>query len=268
MSKPILSPAISAVVTVLDSLPVVKESTVFGSLLSSPETAADVDIAFVVDAPYAQVGIDRYRRVLRAGAYGTPRYGLLDVFACFSDQVWVRNGDCLGFTRAKNARALRQAMAQGQPWEQWRQGVRLAGEIEPARPTIYFAHPKATYGTALEAASIHTLTAKGWDVVNPADPQHQQACGKDIQKWGSLANSCQALAFLPFEDGAVGAGIVHEASRVWEAGKPVWELDPSGLTAVPVSQWPGNRVLLSVEDTRARNASARVPEPPRRPLGP
>lgn len=133
MSKPVLSPSLSAVVAMLDSLPITRQATVFGSLLSSPESAGDVDIAFVVDAPYAQVGIDPHRRVLRAGAYGTPRYGLLDVFVCFSDQVWVRNDECLGFTRARNARVLRQAIARGQPWEQWRQGVRLAGELEPSR---------------------------------------------------------------------------------------------------------------------------------------
>lgn len=125
----------------LDSMSVTKEATVFGSLLLTPESARDVDIAFVVDAPFELGGMDRYRRVLRAGAYGTPRYGLLDVFACFSDQVWVRNGDCLGFTRAQNARALRQAIAQGQPWEQWRKGVKLAGEVSAPLSTLPTPRP-------------------------------------------------------------------------------------------------------------------------------
>ena len=58
---------------------------------------------------------------MSAGARGTSRYGLFDLFLVFSDQVWVRNGDCLGFERAKNARALRRAITQeGEPWAQWR----------------------------------------------------------------------------------------------------------------------------------------------------
>ena len=61
---------------------------------------------------------------MSAGARGTSRYGLFDLFLVFSDQMWVRNGDCLGFERAKNARALRQAITQeGEPWAQWRERV-------------------------------------------------------------------------------------------------------------------------------------------------
>ena len=133
MSKPVLSPAISQVVAMLDRMPVVSRAHVFGSLLDNPQQAGDVDIAFVVEKPYPQATVDPFRRVLRAGAMGTPRYGLLDVFVCFPNQVWVRNDECLGFTRAKSAQSLRQAIGQGVSWNLWRQGVVLdEGTLIPA----------------------------------------------------------------------------------------------------------------------------------------
>lgn len=128
MEKTTLSPEISAVVFVLDKFPLIEQATVFGSLLTNPQAAGDVDIAFVINAPMPDNGLDPYRRVLRAGAYGTPRYGYLDVFLDFQDALWVRNDDCLGFVRAKGARDLRKAIARGVSWSDWRPGVVLADE--------------------------------------------------------------------------------------------------------------------------------------------
>lgn len=244
----LLSEHLSSVIRILDKSPLIQEATVFGSLVDRPASAGDVDIAFVIDAPFSSTTLDRYRHLLKGGAYGTPRYGLLDIFLCFSDQTWVRNADCLGFTRAKNAAAIRQAIAQkGQPWEPWRSNVSLHADS-----TIYFAHPINAYDTALETQAIRALRQAGFTVVNPSDAEHQATCGNDMNRWTALAGSCDAIAFLPFEDGAIGAGVAQEVDTVHKQGKPVFKLTLDGRTLMPMAQWPGNEEVLSVEDTRAR----------------
>ena len=114
---------IAPVIRTLDKADALMQSAVvFGSARKNVTAARDLDVAFVIDKPYAFGDLDRYRKLLSAGARGTSRYGLFDLFLVFPDQVWVRNGDCLGFERAKNARALRQAITQeGEPWAQWRE---------------------------------------------------------------------------------------------------------------------------------------------------
>lgn len=120
------------------------------------------------------------------------------------------------------------------------------------RPSIYFAHPISTYCSTEEERALVVLAQEGFEVINPSDRVHHEACGKDMAKWAALAGSCDALALLPFEDGAIGAGVREEADTVWAQGKLLFELSPDGSALHPVTQWPGDRALLSIEQTRER----------------
>lgn len=120
------------------------------------------------------------------------------------------------------------------------------------RPTLYFAHPISTYCSAEEDRALDVLSQAGFDVTNPSDRPHQEACGNDMVKWAALAGTCEALALLPFSDGAIGAGVRKEADAVWAQGKPLFELSADGSTLTPVAQWPGHRTILDVEQTRER----------------
>lgn len=114
-----------SVLRVLDKNPkLMSSSVVFGSAVSTPHQAGDLDVAFVVPRRYEFGDLDKYRKLLRAGARGTPRYGLFDLFLVFDDCVWVRNGDCLGFERAQNSRSIRKAIiSSSEPWDTWRTRV-------------------------------------------------------------------------------------------------------------------------------------------------
>lgn len=254
--KPVLSKSISQVVARLDALPQVGNAVVFGSLLSNPSTAKDVDIAFLHDDAMSLDMLQRLLPVVQVGAYRTPRYGLLDVFVDFKDILMVRDEDSVGFVRAKKASDLRPAIHDnGVAWDQWRQSVDLHPEVAPAKPrplTVYFAHPISDYCTTQEDRAIASLEAAGLVVVNPSDRIHQEACGSDMVKWATLAASCDSVAFSSFEDGAIGAGVVKEVDRVYSQGKPVYKISQNFQAIVPVRTWPGNFNLLSVDETRAR----------------
>lgn len=43
-----------------------------------------------------------------------------------------------------------------------------------------------------------------------------------------------------------------EADTVWAQGKPLFELAVDGSVLTPVTQWPGPRIVLDVEQTRER----------------
>lgn len=251
-----LSKPISKVVARLDEFPQMANALVFGSLVSNPSGAADVDIAFLHDQVMSLDVLNRVLPVVQLAAYRTPRYGMLDVFVDFKDILMVRNEESTGFTRAKKASQLRNAIKEnGVSWMKWRQEVDLHPEVSPAPPrpqTVYFAHPISTYCSPEEDRAISNLEAAGLVVVNPSDRKHQEACGSDMAKWAALAASCDSIAMLPFGDGAIGAGVVKEVDAVVAQGKPVYRVGLNHGALLPVRQWPGNFQLLSVEDTRAR----------------
>lgn len=121
-----------------------------------------------------------------------------------------------------------------------------------SRPTIYFAHPISLYCSEIEETAIATLKAKGFEVVNPSDRVHQDACGSDMTKWAALAATCDQVAAMPFDDGAFGARVVKEVETVLAHGKKAFQLSQDGTGVSPIESWPGHHVLLSVDETRAR----------------
>lgn len=102
------------------------DSRVFGSAVTRPADAFDLDVGIVLNEPFVD---DRqlipFRRLLHVANRGQPLYGRLDLFLSFPNALLVRDDDCRGFVRAKQAKALRQALTNGTPWEVWRATVAL-----------------------------------------------------------------------------------------------------------------------------------------------
>ena len=124
---------------------------------------------------------------------------------------------------------------------------------------LYFGHPINTYHTELEARLLR-LIAKRWPdhiVVNPSDAIHQQEVQHRHQLGlapidyfvNDVVPTCQAGVFLPFLDGAWGAGIYKEAVTLLLLHRKIWQIDASGVI-VPVD-W-ANLDPLSVDETRQR----------------
>jgi len=120
---------------------------------------------------------------------------------------------------------------------------------------VYLAHPIGTYGSARERTAIASLTALGHTVVNPAEAQYARACGADMARWVALAQGCDALALMPFADGAIGAGAAMEARAALDAGQPVFLATPD-LATWAIS--PTVPRALTIAQTRDRNATARA----------
>lgn len=263
---PTLSKSVSQVVALLDTYPQIRQALVFGSLLDRPEQARDVDIGFVSDKPGSNTVLNRLRPLLYVGSRHSGHYAMLDVFAVFHDAVFVRDDECAAFTRAKKAAQLRAAITKaGVPWSQWRVGVELHPDVPvpPVLPAyVYFAHPMNSYDTPLETRASNALMHAGFEVCNPNKPDNIAACGKDMTKWAALAQSCDGVAVLAFEGGAMGAGVAMEADAAKAQGKPIYVIDRETCAIYPCPNWPQGFRILSVEETRAALRSGIVPAVP------
>jgi len=105
---------------------------------------------------------------------------------------------------------------------------------------IYYAHPLDIYGTPQEKRDVGTLSALGFEVVNPNAPEHDQGYktgGMDY--FVKLCVQCDGVAFRAFPDGRIPAGVQKEIATFAEAKKPVIELPAAISTRT-----------LSVEATR------------------
>ena len=104
---------------------------------------------------------------------------------------------------------------------------------------VYYAHMMSIYDTPQEQRDIKTLEALGFEVVNPNQPEIQDA----IQKWkespnpkrnyeekfheifGALVKACDVFAFRAFPiTGQMPLGIFRELEYAQIAGKPIIEL--------------------------------------------
>lgn len=118
---------------------------------------------------------------------------------------------------------------------------------------IYFAHPVTDYGGPRQAAAIVMLERSGYVVENPDQPNHQAGYklgGMDY--FMRIVEGCDALAYLRFPDGSIGAGVGKEILAAQLAGIPVYDIGYGELTPdddpAPV---------LSVDETRALLAELR-----------
>lgn len=138
---------------------------------------------------------------------------------------------------------------------------------------IFFAHPIPTYCTPAADAAIAALVAGGHTVIDPSEAALQDAWAGPAKRLEALTGA-DAVAFLPFADGRLGAGVIMEVNAAIRAGKGVLAFDAEGQSLGPVTAWPGNFVMMSVEDTVALTEAfkgARIqagqPAVPQRPAG-
>lgn len=133
---------------------------------------------------------------------------------------------------------------------------------------LYLAQPVSFYGCARKILTVRRLRKLGWDVVDPDTPEHAAAYREfGMVHFQKVVASCDALAFVPFRNGQIGAGVAREILEAWVGRKPVYRLD--GLYAHPV-RWedlpkPGglglldfpNRSILTIDQTRSAVAEHR-----------
>lgn len=114
---------------------------VFGSYPSDAVLPGDVDV--VLDARHEQNWMlnRQLQAILSLGRGGG--YGLLDVFIEAPDGLFVRNDECTGYTKAKNARAFKVPIKYAVPIRQaiaMRQTVMATRQDtdEPSAPELRF----------------------------------------------------------------------------------------------------------------------------------
>lgn len=223
---------VSEVIELLDRSGLMDGATVFGSLLDRPHEAKDVDVAFVLDTPYSAEVLNKHRPLLSAGAYGSHRYGALDVFVCFSDCMWVRDGDCRSFVAAKNVRALRAAIKNGRPWPEWRLSVLLANEDAPvlARDAEGQPPPK----TAPSAETLETLRKSIVSALDPSmlRPPYDGQWSAQNPTYGFCSIASEAAWFLL---GGKEAGWVAYNARDTDNSTHWWLEHTSGLRFDPTA---------------------------------
>lgn len=124
---------------------------------------------------------------------------------------------------------------------------------------LYFGHPINVYSTSLEAALLARIAVAfpDWEVENPNQKKHDEGYERYKRETGNgmdyytieVLPSCDGGVFLPFRDGAWGAGVFREAEAIASRGCPVWTISPEGeVLAVDLSKVR----VLSVADTRVR----------------
>jgi len=133
---------------------------------------------------------------------------------------------------------------------------------------LYFGHPINVYDTTLESALLERISVAfpGWEVENPNQKKHDEGYERYKRETGrpmdyytiEVLPSCDGGVFLPFRDGAWGAGVFKEAEAIAARGCPIWVISPEGeVRAVDLAKVR----VLSVDETRVR-----IRDQDRRPL--
>lgn len=122
---------------------------------------------------------------------------------------------------------------------------------------VYYAHPMSWYNTHHEQADVERLEALGHSVLNPNDPYFARKV-QDLRSRGlghmvmepfmKAVTDCDAVAYRPFMDGKLGAGVAKEVLEGLVQGKPVFHV------MTPERQCHGLLLgeLLTIVQTRAR----------------
>lgn len=95
----------------------------------------------------------------------------------------------------------------------------------------YFARPISHFGTPEDERLKSDLRSMGFELVDPNDPRHQTAYENlkasgdpdPMRYFRDLTSSADILIFVPFRNGAIGAGVANEIERALEDGKFVME---------------------------------------------
>lgn len=124
---------------------------------------------------------------------------------------------------------------------------------------LYFGHPINVYSTDLEARLLARIAVAfpDWEVENPNQKKHDEGYERYKRETGrpmdyytvEVLPSCDGGVFLPFRDGAWGAGVYKEAEAIASRGHPVWTITADGeVAALDLAK----ARVLSIEETRAR----------------
>lgn len=121
----------------------------------------------------------------------------------------------------------------------------------------YLAHPVTDYGGSdRQRKAVAAIESRGWTVENPDKPWHQDGYKRaGMEYFTDLVGDCDALAFLRFPNGRIGAGVAKEIEAALRKGVPTYDL--STLKFQPITGMPME--LMSVEETRAEIAAIRAP---------
>lgn len=131
--------------------------------------------------------------------------------------------------------------------------------LEKIRNRIYFAHPINTYNTEYEKICISILENNNISFLNPGTPEQQakfkiyrEKNDNYMKYFKNLVLSCDGVAYLPFRDGKIGAGIVYESKVSNKKGGILYEID---INNNDIKQVDIHHILhnqLSIEETRRR----------------
>jgi len=122
---------------------------------------------------------------------------------------------------------------------------------------VYYAHPMSWYNGHHERADVERLEALGHEVLNPNSPFFADQV-KDLRSRGlghmvmepfmKAVSECDAVAFRPFLDGKLGAGVAKEMLEGIVQGKPVFHVMTPERPCLGILMGE----LLTIEQTRAR----------------
>jgi len=103
---------------------------------------------------------------------------------------------------------------------------------------LYFGHPVNTYNTDLESQLLQRISESfpDWEIENPNQKCHQEGYAHWKETTGNgmdyftkqVLPSCQGGVFLPFRDGAWGAGVYKEAKFYADQGYSIWTIAHDG----------------------------------------
>ena len=127
------------------------------------------------------------------------------------------------------------------------------------RKRLYFGHPINAYNTGLENQLLRRISEAfpDWEIENPNQKWHQEgySCWKKTVGNGmdyffkKVLPDCHGGVFLPFRDGAWGAGVVGEADFIAGQGFPIWQITCAGeISRVDIAKIR----RLDIEETRSR----------------
>lgn len=125
---------------------------------------------------------------------------------------------------------------------------------------IYFAHSVSEYGTEFEAAVVKALKSDWLEVENPNAPHHQEGYRQHgMAYFEGVIAQCDALAYLRFPDGAIGAGVAKEIASAANDGRPVFEVRVHEGAIHICASAPKPGPVLTVEQTRLKLGRAVAP---------
>lgn len=133
------------------------------------------------------------------------------------------------------------------------------------RKRLYFGHPVNVYNTDLENQLLRQISEHfpDCDVENPNRKCHREGYARWQETTGNgmdyfikqILPSCQGGIFLPFRDGAWGAGVYKEAKFYADHGDPTYMITTDGIITLLVDLSTIQPLTIKETIFRIRTAS-------------